>query len=84
MDARILNRRIKHIKKFDGGGLFLLIKSNGHKYWHLKYRIVGKEKLLALGVYPEVSLSEARSKRSMYREKIKECIDPIQEKRFKK
>ena len=71
----------KAYKKFDGGGLFLFIKSNGRKYWHLKYRIAGKEKLLALGVYPEVSLSDARSKRSMYREKIKEGIDPIQEKR---
>ena len=47
----------KAYKKFDGGGVFLLIKSNGHKYWHLKYRIAGKEKLLALGVYPEISLS---------------------------
>ena len=74
----------KSYKKFDGGGLFLLIKPNGRKYWHLKYRIAGREKLLALGVYPEVSLSEAREKKEISKKKIKEGIDPIQEKRQSK
>ena len=71
----------KNYKKFDGGGLFLLIKTNGRKYWRLKYRIAGREKLLALGVYPEISLSEARVKREADRRKIREGIDPIQEKK---
>ncbi len=71
----------KNYKKFDGGGLFLLIKNNGRKYWRLKYRIAGREKLLALGVYPEISLSEARIKREADRRKIREGIDPIQEKK---
>ena len=42
----------KPYKLADGGGLYLLIKPNGGKYWRLKYRVAGKEKLLALGVYP--------------------------------
>jgi len=48
--------RDKAFKLFDGGGLFLMVNPNGSRYWRLKYRIKGKEKLLALGVYPDVSL----------------------------
>ncbi|HEV7929953.1 MAG TPA: Arm DNA-binding domain-containing protein, partial [Nitrosospira sp.] len=40
-------------KRADGGGLYLLVQPNGAKYWRLKYRCAGVEKLLALGVYPE-------------------------------
>ena len=54
---------VKPYKLADGGGLYLLINSNGSKYWRLKYRYGGKEKVLALGVYPDVSLAEARDKR---------------------
>ena len=50
-------------KLFDGGGLFLLIAPTGGKLWRLKYRFGGKEKLLALGVYPDVSLKKARELR---------------------
>lgn len=53
----------KPYKMADGGGLYLLVKTNGSRYWRLKYRIDGKEKLLALGVYPDVSLADARAKR---------------------
>lgn len=42
----------KRYKLTDGGGLYLLINPDGRKYWRFKYRFVGKEKLLALGVYP--------------------------------
>ena len=49
-------------KLFDSGGLYILVKPNGAKYWRLKYRIFGKEKLLSIGTYPDVSLSEAREK----------------------
>ncbi|KAA2111798.1 DUF4102 domain-containing protein, partial [Escherichia coli] len=50
--------------KLTDGGMFLLVHPNGgSRYWRLRYRILGKEKTLALGVYPEVSLSEARTKR---------------------
>ena len=50
----------KAYKISDGHGLHLLIKPNGGKYWRLKYRIDGKEKLLSIGVYPTISLAEAR------------------------
>ncbi|WP_298996615.1 Arm DNA-binding domain-containing protein [uncultured Desulfovibrio sp.] len=49
----------KPAKLFDGGGLFLFIAPTGGKMWRLKYRFQGKEKLLALGVYPDVGLKEA-------------------------
>jgi len=51
-------------KLSDGGGLFLLLHPSGSKYWRMKYRFMGKEKLLAIGVWPEVSLIEAREKRN--------------------
>ena len=47
-------------KLTDGRGLYLLLHPNGSKYWRMKYRFMGKEKLLALGVWPSVSLIEAR------------------------
>ncbi|VAX74578.1 prophage CPS-53 integrase [Enterobacter cloacae] len=53
----------KPYKLSDGRGLYLLVNPNGKRYWRLKYRVAGKEKLLALGVYPDVTLAEARSKR---------------------
>lgn len=63
-------------KLFDAGGLFLLLTATGQRYWRLKYRFAGKEKLLALGVYPEVSLSAARKRRDEAREKLAAGIDP--------
>jgi len=66
----------KNIKLFDGGGLYLLVTPIGHKWWRIKYRIAGKEKLFSLGVYPEVSLKEAREKRDEARKLIKQDIDP--------
>ncbi|MET0225846.1 MAG: integrase arm-type DNA-binding domain-containing protein [Dokdonella sp.] len=63
-------------KLFDGGGLFLLVNPNGSRYWRLKYRIGGKEKLLGLGVYPAVSLKLARERRHDARKLIAARIDP--------
>ena len=62
-------------KLSDEKGLFLLVNQSG-KYWRLKYRHSGKEKVLALGVYPEVSLKEARAKRDEARRLIAEGVDP--------
>lgn len=59
----------KAYKLTDGTGMFLLVHPNGSRYWRLRYRILGKEKTLALGVYPEVSLSEARTKRDEARKR---------------
>lgn len=71
-------------KLFDGGGLFLLITAAGQRYWRIKYRIAGKEKLLALGVYPDVSLAAARKKRDEAREKLAAGIDPGEAKKADK
>ncbi len=63
-------------KLFDGGGLFLLVNTCGGKWWRLKYRYAGKEKLLSLGTYPEVSLKDARERRDEARKHIANGIDP--------
>ena len=54
--------REKPYKPADGGGLYLLVNPKGARYWRYKYRYGCKEKTLALGVYPEISLKEAREK----------------------
>jgi len=66
----------KDYKMADGGGLYLLVKATGSKCWRLKYRIGGKEKLLALGVYPDVTLSEARERREQARKLLANGSDP--------
>jgi len=66
----------KPYKLADGAGMYLLVHPCGAKYWRLKYRIAGKEKLLALGVYPEVSLAEARIRRDNARLLIRDGRDP--------
>lgn len=71
----------KAYKLSDGAGLYLLINPNGSKYWRLKYRHAGKEKVLALGVYPEVKLAEARAKRDAARKQISNGLDPVAIKR---
>ncbi len=63
-------------KLSDSHGLYLEVMPSGSKYWRLKYRHLGKEKRLALGVYPEVSLGEAREKREQARKLLTSGIDP--------
>ncbi|MEZ0246108.1 MAG: tyrosine-type recombinase/integrase [Methylophilaceae bacterium] len=63
-------------KLADEKGLFLLVHSNGSKYWRLKYRFGGREKLLALGVYPDVSLADARQRRDDARKLLANGVDP--------
>ena len=65
-------------KKFDGGGLFLLVTSAGGKLWRLKFRVGGKEKLLALGRYPDITLKAAREKRDEARKQLADGIDPTE------
>jgi integrase len=71
-------------KLFDGGGLYLDVRENGSRYWRMKYRHAGKERLLSFGVYPEVSLSEARSRRDAARAAIRDGQDPAAMKRARK
>jgi integrase len=77
-DAAVRNAkpREKPYKLSDGEGLFLLIHPSGAKYWRLRYFFAGKEKLLALGVYPQISLGEARQKRFEARNAIAHGNDP--------
>jgi hypothetical protein len=76
--------REKAYKLSDGGGLFLLINPKGAKYWRYKYRFAGKEKALALGVYPEVSLKQAREKHQEARLKLSQGIDPSEVRKVEK
>jgi len=66
----------KDYKLFDGGGLYLLISKAGGKHWKLKYKFDGKEKLLSLGAYPEVTLSKVRELREKYKTDIANGINP--------
>jgi integrase len=68
-------------KLSDGGGLYLEIMPNGSKYWRMKYRFAGKEKRLALGVYPEVSLAQAREGRDEARKLLAAGQDPSETKK---
>ena len=63
-------------KHFDGGGLYLELTAAGGRYWRLKYRIAGKEKRLALGVYPAVGLKDARDLASQARQALQSGDDP--------
>jgi len=71
----------KPYKVADEKGMFLLINPNASKYFRLKYRFDGKEKALALGVYPDTSLKQARIKRDQAREQIANGIDPNENKK---
>lgn len=75
---------IKPVKLFDGGGLHVLIKPTGAKYWRMKYRHGGVERTLAFGVYPEVSLKRAREKRDEARQLLDRQIDPGAQRKAKK
>ena len=66
----------KPARLFDGGGLYLEVSPTGGKWWRLKYRFVGKEKRLSLGVYPDVKLAKAREKRDEARKLLADGIDP--------
>jgi integrase len=66
----------KPVRMFDSGGLYLEVAPAGGKWWRLKYRFVGKEKRISLGVYPTVSLKDARVRRDAARKMLEEGVDP--------
>lgn len=74
----------KAFKLSDERGMFLLVTPAGGKLWRIKYRILGKEKLLALGAYPDVSLRDARDRRDEARKLIAAGIDPSERKQAEK
>lgn len=69
---------------FDGAGLYLEVSPAGGKLWRLKYRIHGKEKRLALGIFPDVSLASARERRDKARKLLAEGVDPAENKKAQK
>jgi integrase len=73
--------RAKSYKLTDGAGLYLEVMPNGARYWRMRYRIAGKDTRLAFGVYPEVTLAEARDCRSKARAAIRAGRDPSAERR---
>lgn len=74
----------KSYKLSDGQGLYLEVMPSGAKYWRLKYRVAGKEKRMAFGVYPEVRPQEARDKAREARNQVREGIDPSAKKKADK
>lgn len=72
------------LKLADGQGLYLQAMPSGARYWRFRYRFAGKEKVLALGVYPEVSLKEARDKRDAARRLLADNQDPSRVKKEKR
>ncbi len=77
-DTAIKNVRpgAKPLKLTDEKGMFLLVSPAGGKWWRLKYRFGGKEKLLSIGTYPEVSLKDARQRRDDARKLLADGVDP--------
>lgn len=82
--VRAAKSQEKAYKLSDEKGLFLYITQSGSKYWRLKYRYLGKEKLLALGVYPDVSLALARERRDEARKLLASDIDPSEHRKVMK
>ena len=79
-DTHIRNAkpRPKPYKISDGGGMYLLVTPDGARYWRMDYRFAGKRRTLALGVYPALSLSDARARReearaSLARHRSRRC-----------
>ena len=82
-DIKIRNakQRDRDYKLYDGSGLYVLVHKNGSHYWRLKYKYADKEKILALGVYPDIRLNEARERAQDARELVKQGIDPTTHRR---
>jgi integrase len=85
-DASIRNLKPpgKPTKSYDEKGLFLLVTPAGGKWWRLKYRFDGREKLLSLGVYPDVPLKAARERRDDARRLLADGVDPAQHRKLSK
>lgn len=77
-DVKVRNAKPgeKPQKLSDGEGMYLLVSVHGSKCWRLKYRFDGKERVLALGTYPEVTIAEARLKRAIARKQLADGVDP--------
>lgn len=74
----------KPARMFDGGGLYLEVSPAGGKLWRLKYRFNGKERRLALGIYPDTGLADARGKRDDARKLLAAGVDPGEQRKAEK
>jgi integrase len=83
-EIKALKPKEKDYKKFDGNGLFLLVTKKGSKLWRLKYRFNDKDKIIAIGAYPTISLADARIAALKLRQKISNGIDPSSERKAKR
>lgn len=81
LEVRRAAAREKTYRLSDGRGMYLEISPSGGKYWRLKYRFNDRERKLALGVYPDVTLARARRKRDEARAMLADGIDPGQAKK---
>ena len=84
IQPRTAKPKDKPYKLSDGGGLYLLINTDGAKYWRMDYRFGEARRTLAFGKYPEVTLAEARDKRLAARKLLDQGIDPSQDKKERK
>lgn len=75
-EIETLRSKPRPYKVADGGGLVLLVQPNGAKWWRLRYRINGREKMLSLGTFPDVPLRDARQLRDEARSLIAQGVDP--------
>jgi hypothetical protein len=76
--------QIRPYKLSDGGGLYLLVNPDGARYWRLAYRWHGKQRTLALGIYPAIGLMEARAGRDDAKRSLSANVDPSAIKRERK
>ena len=86
VDAKVKNAKpgAKDYKLTDGGGMYLLVEPGGGKYWRLKYRFGGKEKLLSIDISPEITLAGARDRRDAARKLLAQDVDPGEAKKAQK
>ncbi|MES9813225.1 MAG: Arm DNA-binding domain-containing protein [Candidatus Thiodiazotropha sp.] len=79
-DTSIRNAKPKYkqYKRTDGGGLYLLVSPKDGKWWRFDYRLNGKRKTLSMGVYPDISLKDARDSRDEARKLVAKGVDPCE------
>ncbi|ATY32992.1 tyrosine-type recombinase/integrase [Sphingomonas psychrotolerans] len=84
LEIRALKPRDRIYKKADERGLYIEVHPTGSKLWRFKFTFLGKDKRIAFGRYPEIGLAEARQKRDEARQKLREGLDPLFERKREK